>query len=100
MTTPDRPMPPLDADERATLEAWLDFYRATLATKCAGLDDEQLRTASAPPSSLTLQGLVQHMAEVGRSWFRRVLLGEQVPAIFDAGADADGLDEGFDVSGA
>jgi uncharacterized damage-inducible protein DinB len=99
MTSPERPMPPLDADERATLEGWLDFYRATLATKCAGLDDEQLRTASAPPSPLTLQGLVQHMAEVERNWFRRVLLGEQAPPIFDPEADPDGTDEGFDVSG-
>ncbi len=52
-------MPPMNADERTTLERWLDFYRATLAAKCDGLSDEQLRTASVPPSELTLLGLLQ-----------------------------------------
>ncbi len=77
MTTTDRTMPPLQADERATLEHWLDFHRATLAMKCDGLTEDQLRTSSVPPSPLTLLGLVQHMAEVERTWFRRVLLGQQ-----------------------
>lgn len=61
-----RPVPPMNADERTTLEGWLDFYRATLASKCDGLDDDQLRTASAPPSELTLLGLLRHAAEVER----------------------------------
>ena len=94
----DRVMPPLDADERATLEGWLDFYRATLVGKCDGLGDEQLRTAAVPPSPLTLLGLVQHAAEVERNWFRRVLLGEDVPPIHDAPAEATGQDGGFDVA--
>jgi uncharacterized damage-inducible protein DinB len=92
-------MPPLQADERATLEGWLDFYRATLAGKCDGLTDEQLRTASVPPSPLTLLGLLQHMAEVERNWFRRVLVGEQALPIHDPAADPDGPDGGFDVAG-
>jgi uncharacterized damage-inducible protein DinB len=91
-------MPPLQADERTTLAGWLDFYRATLAQKCEGLSEEQLRTAAAPPSPLTLQGLVQHMAEVERNWFRRVLLGEAAPPIFDPEADPDGQDGGFDLA--
>jgi uncharacterized damage-inducible protein DinB len=98
MTTTERAMPPLQADERTTLESWLDFYRATLATKCDRLTDEQVRTASVPPSPLTLLGLVQHMAEVERNWFRRVLLGEQVPAIYHPAADTSGHDGGFDLS--
>jgi uncharacterized damage-inducible protein DinB len=98
MTTTHRTMPPLRADERATLEGWLDFYRATLGTKCDGLSDDQLRTASVPPSPLTLLGLVQHMAEVERNWFRRVLAGEQVPPIHDPAADPDGPDGGFDLT--
>src|SRR3954454_6834185 len=98
MTTTERAMPPRQADERTTLESWLDFYRATLATKCDGLTDEQLRTASVPPSPLTLLGLVQHMAEVERNWFRRVLLGEQVGPIYDPAADPSGPDGGFDLS--
>ena len=91
-------MPPLNADERTTLESWLDFHRATLAMKCEGLDDEQAATASVPPSGFTLTGLVQHMAEVERNWFRRVLAGEQAPPIFDPAADPQGPDGGFDLS--
>jgi uncharacterized damage-inducible protein DinB len=98
VTTTERAMPPLHADERATLEGWLDFYRATLIGKCDGLTDEQLRTASAPPSPLTLLGLVQHMAEVERNWFRRVLLGEQAPPIYDPTADPNAQDGGFDLA--
>ncbi|MGY1640099.1 DinB family protein [Geodermatophilus sp. SYSU D00703] len=98
MTTTERGMPPLQADERATLEGWLDFYRATLLGKCDGLPDEQLRTASVPPSPLTLLGLVQHMAEVERNWLRRVLVGERVPPIHDPDADPDGPDGGFDLA--
>ncbi|MFD4427941.1 DinB family protein [Nocardia sp. NPDC058497] len=90
-------MPPLNADERATLEGWLDFYRATLAGKCQGLDDARLRIAAAAPSPLTLLGLVQHMAEVERNWFRRVLAGESAPAIHDPEADIAGHDGGFEV---
>ena len=91
-------MPPLNADERTTLESWLDFHRATLAMKCAGLDEQQAATASVPPSGFTLTGLVQHLAEVERNWFRRVLAGEQVPPIHDPRADPGGPDGGFDLS--
>jgi hypothetical protein len=93
----ERPTPPLNADERATLEAWLDFYRSTLALKCEGLDDEQLRIAAVPPSPLTLLGLVQHMAEVERNWFRRVLVGEHAPPIYGPRTDLAGHDGGFEV---
>ncbi|SDD36151.1 Protein of unknown function [Actinokineospora iranica] len=91
-------MPPRDADERATLAGWLDFYRATLAEKCAGLTEEQLRTASAPPSPLTLLGLVQHLTEVERTWFRRVLVGEDAPPVYGPATDPSGHDGGFAVS--
>ena len=46
--------PPWIADEMPMLQAWLDYHRATLLAKCAGLTDEQLATASVPPSPLTL----------------------------------------------
>ena len=94
----ERPMPPLDADERTTLEGWLDFHRATLAGKCAGLDDAQARSASVPPSGLTMTGLVQHLAEVERSWFRRVFAGEDAPPIHDPAADPRGPDGGFELA--
>jgi uncharacterized damage-inducible protein DinB len=91
----ERPEPPFAAPERAMLAAWLDFHRATLARKCEGLADEQLRLMSVPPSSLSLLGLVRHMAEVERGWFRQVLAGEEVPDIYateqDHEADFNGI---------
>ena len=61
------------------LRTFLDFHRATLAMKCDGLSDEDLRRASSPPSTLSLLGLVRHMAEVERTWFRRVINAEDIP---------------------
>ncbi|MGW7757207.1 DinB family protein [Streptomyces violaceusniger] len=90
MTTTERHEAPRTADERTSLEGWLDFHRATLALKCEGLDDKQLREASAPPSELTLLGLVRHMAEVERSWFRRVFAHEDTPPIWYSEEDPDG----------
>lgn len=98
MSTPERPMPPLDADERTSLESWLDFYRVTLAQKCDGLADDRLREPAAEPSPITLLGLVQHLAEVERNWFRRVLAQEDAPPIYDPEADPRGRAEGFDVA--
>ncbi|UNO43645.1 DinB family protein [Streptomyces sp. MST-110588] len=71
------------------LERWLDFHRATLEEKCAGLDDERLRTAAVEPSELTLLGLLRHMAEVERHWFRRVLTGEDTQWIYCDEDDED-----------
>jgi uncharacterized damage-inducible protein DinB len=98
MSAPERTMPPLNADERSTLESWLDFYRTTLAQKCDGLGEDQLRRASVEPSPITLLGLVQHMAEVERNWFRRVLAREDAPPIFTPDADPDDIDGGFDLA--
>ena len=98
MSTIERPLPALNADERTTLEGWLDFHRATLAIKGEGLDDAQAAVASVPPSGFTLTGLVQHLAEVERNWFRRVLAGEQARPIYDPQADPHGPDGGFDVA--
>ena len=98
MSSDVRPVPPLNADEHATLVGWLEFHRATLAMKCAGLDDTQAATASVPPSAFTMTGLVQHLAEVERNWFQRVFAGESAPAIYDPEADTDGPDGGFEVA--
>src|SRR6266498_5558646 len=89
--TVERIDPPLEAGEREMLNAWLDWHRATLAWKCDGLTDEQLRERSAPPSTLSLHGLVRHMAEVERSWFRRALAGEDAgPLYYDDDQHPDG----------
>ena len=87
----ERTEPPFIADERAMLETWLDYHRATLLWKCAGLTAEQLTVASAAPSNLTLLGLVRHMAEVERSWFRTRAAGVDVGWLFatEENGDAD-----------
>ncbi|WP_406377877.1 DinB family protein [[Kitasatospora] papulosa] len=90
MTTHERSAPALDAAERTMLEGWLDYHRATLAMKCAGLTDSQLREASVPPSEFTLLGLVRHLAENERGWFREVLAGEELPPIYGTEEDPDG----------
>src|SRR3954454_10949675 len=54
------------------LRAWLDYHRASFACKCVGLTDEQLCEYAVPPSDLSLLGLVRHMGEVERWWFRVV----------------------------
>jgi uncharacterized damage-inducible protein DinB len=59
--------------ERATLLAYLQQYRLTMEMKCADLDAAQLASLSAPPSTMSLLGLIRHMADVERHWFRRVM---------------------------
>ncbi|MFE2041168.1 DinB family protein [Streptomyces sp. NPDC059477] len=88
--TIERSEPSRTADERTMLEGWLEYHRASLAVKCQGLTDEQLRTASVAPSALTLLGLVRHMADVERGWFRRVLAGEDAAPIHYTAEDRDG----------
>jgi hypothetical protein len=68
--------PPTVADERAALDSWLEYHRSTLLHKCQGLTGEQLARRAVPPSSLSLLGLVRHMAEVERAWFRRRVAGQ------------------------
>ncbi|MBB2910911.1 putative damage-inducible protein DinB [Streptosporangium becharense] len=82
--------PPFIADEGPMLHAWLDWHRETLAVKCAGLTEEQLRLRSAEPSTLSLLGLVQHMTDVERNWFRNVLNGEGTTGIYYSDDDPDG----------
>jgi len=72
------------------LEAWLDFHRQTLVGKCEGLTPEQLRQRAVPPSGLSLLGLVRHMAEVERGWFRRRVNHEDIDFQFSSEADPDG----------
>ena len=90
MTTPERNEPSTVAGERDMLEGWLEYHRETLAVKCAGLDDKQLREAAVPPSDLTLLGLVRHMTEVENSWFRNVLADEKAAPVYYSEADPDG----------
>jgi uncharacterized damage-inducible protein DinB len=66
----ERTEPERISGEREALEAWLDFHRDTLLQKCAGLTAGQLKERAVPPSRLSLLGLVRHMTEVERWWFR------------------------------
>jgi uncharacterized damage-inducible protein DinB len=82
VTSDDRIGPPSFGSERDMLRAFLDYQRATLAMKCAGLGDTELRQQSMPPSTLSLLGLVRHMAEVERAWFRRVFEDNDAPMVW------------------
>jgi hypothetical protein len=93
----ERPEPPLVGSEREMLRGFLDYHRATLALKCDGLADEELRRHSVPTSGLTLLGLVRHLAEVERTWFRRVFDGQDIPLVWSAERD---YQVAYDASGA
>jgi Protein of unknown function (DUF664) len=87
----ERVEPLMGADEARTLDDFLEYFRATLFLKVAGLTDEQARTAACPPSPLNLMGIVRHMAEVERNWFRWVLSGDaDAGAIYYTDDDPDG----------
>jgi uncharacterized damage-inducible protein DinB len=83
---------PFVAGEREMLQGFLDFGRQTLLVKCSGLTGAQLVERAVPPSTLSLLGLVRHVTDVERSWFRRRFGGEEVDKRYaDAfdGADAE-----------
>jgi hypothetical protein len=67
-SSPDRTHPPQVSGERDSLDAWVEYHRATLLMKCAGLEPDQLASRACPPSTLSLLGLVRHLTEV-ESWF-------------------------------
>ncbi len=82
--------------EKATLREYLDNYRLTLEMKCGGLDAEQLARRSVPPSTLSLLGLIRHLAQVENHWFQRALQGRtDRPRLFIRDED-----KGFDFNGA
>jgi len=78
-----RPEPPLAADETATLLGFLDFQRATFAWKCGGLDSAGLQ-AKIAASSMTLGGLLKHMAFVEDHWFSHALYNQDWQAPWNA----------------
>ncbi|MFI8825464.1 DinB family protein [Streptomyces sp. NPDC053431] len=98
MTQDHRIQPPRTADERATLTAMLQFQRDTLEMKCAGLTAEQLKSRAVSPSGLSLLGLVRHLAEVERGWFRNVINGEGSRSRWTPPGSTDWAD--FDVDDA
>jgi uncharacterized damage-inducible protein DinB len=74
---------PFTGPERGILDGFLDWHRSTLLWKCAGLTGEQLALASVQPSNLSLLGIVRHMADMERAWFRIRFRGEPLPRLYD-----------------
>lgn len=72
-----RPEPSRTAGERETLTGFLDFLRQTILWKLSGLDEEALRRRPLP-STMSLLGMLKHLAYVERSWFQRVFAGQDV----------------------
>ncbi|MFL6061151.1 MAG: DinB family protein [Marmoricola sp.] len=76
-------------DEKATLVEYIRFQRLTLEAKCSGLDAEQLARRAVEPSTMSLLGMVRHLAEVERGWFQQILAGLDVPRIYRTEAEPD-----------
>jgi hypothetical protein len=77
-------------DERTTLVESLRCQRLTLEMKCAGLDAEAMARRAVEPSTMSLLGLVRHLAEVERSAFREMMAGQDAPRLFCSDTDRDG----------
>lgn len=78
----DRPRIPRVAGERQALTAYLDYYRATVAMKCRGVTGEQARSRPMAPSTMSLHGLVRHLAGIERWWFQQNFERRDVPFLF------------------
>ncbi|MFC0530180.1 DinB family protein [Phytohabitans kaempferiae] len=89
---------PTAGGERAMLQGWLDYHRDTLLFKCQGLTAAQLKLRSVEPSSLSLLGLVRHMADVERSWFRQRFLGADLPRLYWSDDNPDGDFDDIDAA--
>jgi hypothetical protein len=94
LSAPRRIDPPLVADEREMLLAYLEFHRETIALKCANITDGKHSEAMVPPSDLTLHGLVRHLAGIEQWWLHLQFAGEEAPPLF-----ADPADDFGDVTG-
>jgi len=95
-----RTPPPRLSDERTLLTAFLDYHRLTFEQKCAGLAADQLSQASIEPSTLSLHGIVRHLAGVERWWFQVQFAGHDVPMLYysddDPNQDFESLDGDID----
>ena len=77
----------MTGDDRTILEGYLAWQRRTLLNVCAGLTAEQLAARPVPPSTLSLLGLVRHLAKVERIWLRQRVAGEDIPALYGGAGD-------------
>jgi uncharacterized damage-inducible protein DinB len=90
LDTDPREDPPGTGDERDILVGFLRWQRATLVLKCDGLDAVDLARQAVPPSTMSLLGLVRHLADVERGWFRNFLAGQGVAKRFSSPDRPDG----------
>jgi uncharacterized damage-inducible protein DinB len=91
-----RVQPPPAADEMSTLVGFLDFHRTTFLWKCSGLTGEQLATRPVPSSAMSLLGLLRHLTDVERYWYREVVAHDEVTFYYwgkpDRDSDFDDVD--------
>jgi hypothetical protein len=101
-TVPTHELPdgPLVGPERAILEGYLAWHRAALLSKCRGLTGEQLAERTVPPSSLSLLGLIRHLAKVERTWFRQRFGGQDFEPMYDPALGVDADFDDLDPAGA
>ena len=90
LTDDPRESGPTLGDERTTLVEALRCQRLTLEMKCSGLDAEAMARRSVEPSTMSLLGLVRHLAEMERATFRELMSGQDVPRMFCSDTDRDG----------
>jgi hypothetical protein len=89
-----RPALPRLGDEREILTAYLDWYRQTFELKCSGVAPERLSEKGVPPSTMSLHGLLRHLAGVERWWFRQQFAGEDIPLLYYSDENPN---EDFDI---
>ncbi|MEU1981584.1 DinB family protein [Nocardia sp. NPDC019395] len=94
----DRTDPVRTGPERPMLQSWLDFHRRTLLGKCADLDPAHLKHRGVPPSGLSLHGLVRHMSEVERGWFRNAAAGQRLAYLYCAATNPNGDFDDIDAA--
>jgi Protein of unknown function (DUF664) len=80
---------PFTGDERAMLDGMLNYYRAAVLARCAGLDGSDLARRSLPPSTMSLLGILRHLTDVERHWFRNRFAGHQLHSAHATDADPD-----------
>ncbi len=84
-----RTAPPAVGEEREMLSAFLDWHRATFAAKCAGVPSGRHSERAVAPSTLSLHGLMRHLAGAERWWFRIQFAGESVPLLYYSDDDPE-----------
>ena len=94
VTSAEWPVPrrvaiPRDGDELSMLKAYLEHHRESISLKCSGVPLPRMSERSAPPSSMSLHGLIRHLAGVERWWFAINFAGMDLPMLYYSDDDPD-----------